>query len=265
MNESFVSLAFLVGVPAIIVALVVVTRGRGRRPAPRVKTPAEVFRDGFDTDPDYVYGDNTGPRGHKSGISAWQVTSRRGQPQLTLVAREVDHPGPLWEITAIGTASAGPVAVDVGVDAINHLLRYRTGLVCEREGVIGLVENALGHKDVETGDAAFDALVCITGRERDVVRAVVRQPTVLAALQAIMAGEPPGRRCEVDHRGVLVVSIYRAHLSSDEARTCLEKVRALFIALEAASAVEPLPLVEPSEVGSVASSSGAPVGFGGSV
>jgi hypothetical protein len=195
------------------------------------------FVEAFEGDLEYV-----------ANAGFWQVsvTTRRGERPATLMP----------------TSSGGKNSTalwDIFVD--NLRLSRRTTLNLSEEGVFGALRNAIGLKDVQVGDAAFDKRFAIRGSDDDVVRAVLSRDDVKDAVNDLFTADIWS--CSVNSAGRLMVRMRRKSLVADEARQRLALVRRLADVLEQAVGVAPLPDMRGGAVGSVTASSGVPVGVRG--
>jgi hypothetical protein len=231
-NEAQLTVLALAVTSLVVVGLVFVTRDRRPRPPkPKTKSELELFRETFVDDPEVVL------------IDDWfSFASRDGR--FTVNHRNIGD-SRIWEVR-------GPTL----------RVKGRTTWRCAPEGMLSALFDIAGLGDVKTGDAGFDARVMLTGSDRDVVRALACHPEVRRAIERLINGLPYLIGAEVDWQGSLQVRFHRSDMTPDVARAVVRSVRQLADALDAAADVEPLPPPLPEEVGSVSSSSGAPVGFG---
>jgi hypothetical protein len=195
------------------------------------------FVEAFEGDNDYVA---------NASFLQVTVTTRRGQRPATL------------KPTSTGGKNSTPLW-DISVD--NLRLARRTTLSLSEEGVFGALRNAIGLKDVQVGDAAFDKRFTIRGSNDDVVRAILARQDVQDAVRDLF--EASIWSCNLTSAGRLMVRMRRGSLAADEARQRLALVRRLGDMLDQAADVAALPELPTVGVGSVTASSGVPVGVRG--
>jgi len=161
--------------------------------------------------------------------------------------------------TASGGRHSSVPLWDAVVDGVG--LGARTSLHISREGLLGALRDAVGLRDIEVGDPDFDRTWKIRGHDADVVRGALAGAEVRAAIVGLFA-EADVWSCRLDRQGRLHVVMRRERLDPQEARYRLAGVRRLAGALHEARDVDPVLPPARGVVGSVSSSSGAPVGVG---
>jgi hypothetical protein len=175
---------------------------------------------GFAGDPEY--------EAQRGGATTWsQVRTRSAPLPAVLEPATRSHRDPGAE-RAERTQFAWVVRVSgVGLGA-------RTTLWVARRihGGVGDVVDALGLGAVDTGDAAFDHALRVSGSDDDALRAAFAAPRARDAASALFA--MPVQRCSLDRDGTLTVEITRRGMDPAEARRVLDAARALAAALHGA-------------------------------
>jgi hypothetical protein len=195
------------------------------------------FIEAFQSDPEFVAIEQ----------SFWRVELRTRHGRLE---------SRLWPSSTGGKNSRPTWEARVERVALGGLTTLQLG----REGFFGAIRDAIGLKDIQLGDAAFDKRFTIRGADDELIRGVLADGATRDAVSALFADDRV-MSCRLDRNKQLAVRMYRRRFDEHEARDIMGRVRHLAACLDRGENATPLPPPGervPTDLGGVGGNTGRP-------